>query len=289
MKIAKKSSLFLLIGITVSIPIMTLAQNKNCPILPHRDVILSDSETPLYNLPSLNSPIVYIIKKNQAFRLLDLSGKYIDKMCWYKVEPPLFPLNNETAWAGFFIAEKPTIQPSITPTIQKNNPTPISKPTPINHPRKVEASKNYPPYLFIATSIIAIFLLFLLHEIILSLQKKSKPKLRKKSKQITASNSKNINQDNIPKLLIDNTKSNSHSLNISQQSNSSNISEQAREIELGILNYLRKNENASFIDLLSNLQCDKQPLRDRLLILQEEEFIKIINKTDENNTIYKML
>ena len=114
MKIAKKSSLFLLIGITVSIPIMTLAQNKNCPILPHRDVILSDSETPLYNLPSLNSPLVYTIKKNQAFRLLDLSGKYIDKMCWYKVESPL---NNETAWAGFFIAEKPTIQASIAPTI----------------------------------------------------------------------------------------------------------------------------------------------------------------------------
>jgi hypothetical protein len=62
-----------------------------------------------------------------------------------------------------------------------------------------------------------------------------------------------------------------------------------KEIELGILNYLRKNENASFIDLLSNLQCDKQLLRDRLLILQEEEFIKIVNKADENNTVYKML
>jgi TM2 domain-containing membrane protein YozV len=60
-------------------------------------------------------------------------------------------------------------------------------------------------------------------------------------------------------------------------------------LDLAILTYLRKNENASFIDLLSNLQCDKQLLRDRLLILQEEEFIKIINKTDENNTIYKML
>jgi hypothetical protein len=284
MKIAKKSSLFLLIGITVSIPIMTLAQNKNCPILPHRDVILSDSETPLYNLPSLNSPLVYTIKKNQAFRLLDLSGKYIDKMCWYKVESPV---NNETAWAGFFIAEKPTIQASIAPTIKKNNPTPISKPTPINRPRKVEASKNYPPYLFIATSIIAIFLLFLLHEIILSLQKKSKPKLRKKSKQITTLNSNNIDQDNIPKLLIENSKTNPS--NISQQSNPSNISEQAREIELGILNYLRKNDNASFIDLLSNLQCDKQLLRDRLLILQEEEFIEIIDKADENHTIYKML
>jgi hypothetical protein len=62
-----------------------------------------------------------------------------------------------------------------------------------------------------------------------------------------------------------------------------------KEIDLGILYYLRKNENASFIDLLSNLQCDKQLLRDRLLILQEEEFIKIVNKTDENNTIYKMI
>jgi hypothetical protein len=62
-----------------------------------------------------------------------------------------------------------------------------------------------------------------------------------------------------------------------------------KEIDLGILYYLRKNENASFIDLLSNLQYDKQFLRDRLLILQEEEFIKIVNKADENNTIYKML
>jgi hypothetical protein len=62
-----------------------------------------------------------------------------------------------------------------------------------------------------------------------------------------------------------------------------------KEIDLGILYYLRKNENASFIDLLSNLQCDKQHLRDRLLILQEEEFIEIVNKADENNTIYKML
>lgn len=266
-----------------------LAQNKNCPILPRKEVILKDSETVLYNLPSLNSPIVYIIKKNQAFRLLDLSGKYIDKMCWYKVEPPLFPLNNETAWAGFFIAEKPIVQPSITPTIKKNNPTPISKPTPINRPRKAEASKNYSPYFLIATSIIAIFFLFLLHEIILSLQKKSKPKLRKKSKQISTLNSNNIDQDNIPKLLIADSKSNSNLLNISQQSNPSNISDQPREIELGILNYLRKNENASFIDLLSNLQCDKQLLRDRLLILQEEEFIEIVNKADENNTIYKMI
>jgi hypothetical protein len=62
-----------------------------------------------------------------------------------------------------------------------------------------------------------------------------------------------------------------------------------KEIDLGILYYLRKNEKASFIDLLSNLKCDKQLLRDRLLILQEEEFIKIVNKSDENNTIYKML
>jgi hypothetical protein len=284
MKIAKKLSLFLFIGIAVSIPKITLAQTKNCPILPRKEVILKDSETILYNLPSLNSPVVYTIKKNQAFRLLDLSGKYIDKMCWYKVESPL---NNETAWAGFFIAEKPTIQASITPTIQKDNPTPISKPTPINRPREGQVSKKYPPYFFIATSIIAIFLLFLLHEIILSLQKKSKPKLRKKSKQVTTLNSNNIDQDNIPKLLIENSKTNPS--NISQQSNPSNISEQAREIELGILNYLRKNDNASFIDLLSKLQCDKQLLRDRLLILQEEEFIKIINKTDENNTIYKML
>ena len=60
-------------------------------------------------------------------------------------------------------------------------------------------------------------------------------------------------------------------------------------LDLAILTYLRKNENASFIDLLSNLQCDKPHLRDRLLILQEEEFIKIVNKSDENNTIYKML
>ncbi|MEB3119663.1 MAG: hypothetical protein VKL41_00385 [Snowella sp.] len=62
-----------------------------------------------------------------------------------------------------------------------------------------------------------------------------------------------------------------------------------KEIDLGILYYLRKNDNASFIDLLSNLQCDKQHLRDRLLILQEEEFIKIVNKADENNTVYKMI
>jgi hypothetical protein len=62
-----------------------------------------------------------------------------------------------------------------------------------------------------------------------------------------------------------------------------------KEIDIGILYYLRKNDNASFIDLLSNLQYDKQLLRDRLLILQEEKFIKIVNKTDENNTIYKML
>jgi hypothetical protein len=120
-----------------------------------------------------------------------------------------------------------------------------------------------------------------LHEIILSLQKKSK--------QITTLNSNKIDQDNIPKPLIDNTKSHSNLSNISQQSNPSNISEQAGEIELGILNYLRKNENASFIDLLSKLQCDKQLLRDRLLILQEEEFIKIVNKSDENNTVYKMI
>lgn len=45
----------------------------------------------------------------------------------------------------------------------------------------------------------------------------------------------------------------------------------------------------SFIDLLSKLQCDKQLLRDHLLILQEEEFIKIVNKSDENNTVYKMI
>jgi hypothetical protein len=277
MKIAKKLSLFLLIGIAVSIPKITLAQTKNCPILPRKEVILKDSETVLYNLPSLNSPIVYVIKKNQAFRLLDLSGKYINKMCWYKVESPL---NNETAWAGFFIAEKPTTQSSITPTIQKDNPTPISKPTPINRPRKVEASKNYPPYLFITTSIIAIFLLFLLHEIILSLQKKSKPKLRK-----NLQNSNNINQNHIPKPLL---ASNPSYSKINQQSNLSNTSERSREIDLGVLNYLRKNENASFIDLLSNLKCDQQHLRDRLLVLQKEEFIEIVEKTDNNNPIYRM-
>ena len=158
MKSVKKLSLFLLVGIALLIPKITLAQTKNCPVLPHKEVILKDSETILYNLPSLNSPVVYTIKKNQAFRLLDLSGKYIDKMCWYKVESPL---NNETAWAGFFIAEKPTIQASIAPTIKKNNPTPISKPTPINCPRKAEVSKIYSPYFLIATSIIAIFFLFL--------------------------------------------------------------------------------------------------------------------------------
>ena len=118
MKIAKKLSLFLFIGIAVSIPKITLAQTKNCPILPRKEVILKDSETILYNLPSLNSPVIYTIKKNQAFRLLDLSGKYINKMCWYKVESPL---NNETAWAGFFIAEKPTIQASIAPKIKKKS------------------------------------------------------------------------------------------------------------------------------------------------------------------------
>ena len=79
------------------------------------------------------------------------------------------------------------------------------------------------------------------------------------------------------------------SQNITSSPNLSPETINPKEIDLGILYYLRKNENASFIDLLSNLQCDKQHLRDRLLILQEEEFIKIINKTDENNTIYKML
>jgi hypothetical protein len=287
METSKKLSLFLLVGITVSIPTITLAQNKNCPVLPRKEIILKDSETVLYNLPSLNSPVIYTIKKNQAFRLLDLSGKYINKMCWYKVESPL---NNETAWAGFFIAEKPTIQPSITPTIKKKNPTPISKPTPINRPRKAEASKdyNYSPYFLIPTSIIGIFFLFLLHEIILSLKKKSKPKLRKNLQETNIQNN-NINQNYITKPLLTSSPSDSNTPNINQQSNLSNTSERSREIDLGILNYLRKNDNASFIDLLSNLQCDKQLLRDRLLILQEEEFIKIVNKADENNTIYKML
>lgn len=286
MNINKKLSLLLLIGITLSIPKITLAQNKDCPILPSKDVILSDSETPLYNLPSLNSPIVYIIKKNQAFRLLDLSGKYIDKMCWYKVESSL---NNETAWAGFFIAEKPTIQPSIIATKQKNNPTPISKPTSINQPIETRESRNYSPYFLILSCIIAVFLMSLLHEIILSLQNKSKPRLRKNSKHISLQNCNNINQNDIPKPLFASSLSDYNTPNVSQKSNLSNTSEQAREIELGILNYLRKNENANFIDFLSKLQCDKQLLRDRLLILQEEEFIKIVNKSDENNTIYKML
>ena len=79
------------------------------------------------------------------------------------------------------------------------------------------------------------------------------------------------------------------SQNITSSPNLSPETINPKEIDLGILYYLRKNENASFIDLLSNLQCDKPHLRDRLLILQEEEFIKIVNKSDENNTIYKML
>ena len=52
MKITKQLSLFLLIGIAVSIPKITLAQNKNCPILPRKEVILNNSETVLYNQQS---------------------------------------------------------------------------------------------------------------------------------------------------------------------------------------------------------------------------------------------
>ncbi|PZV25948.1 MAG: hypothetical protein DCF12_12315 [Snowella sp.] len=95
-------------------------------------------------------------------------------------------------------------------------------------------------------------------------------------------------QDIIPEINLQSFH-NLASQNITSMPASSAKTINPKEIDLGIIYYLRKNENASFIDLLSNLQCDKQPLRDRLLILQEEEFIQIVNKTDENNTIYKML
>jgi hypothetical protein len=293
MKIDKKVSLFLLFGITVSIPTMTLAQSQTCPVLPSKEVILHDAETALYDIPygfGFFPKIVYTIKPNQSFKLLDQSGELIDKECWYKVESPL---NKEAVWARFILVQKPTPKPSVNVISQKhkkeNNSSLKSQSQPINQPTQKQVSKNYSPYLLVAVSIIVILFLSLLDRITLSLQKKSALKLHQKSKNISTQDSNNINQDNIPKLLIDNTKNNSSPSNISQQPNPSNISEQTREIELGILNYLRKNENASFIDLLSNLQCDKQHLRDRLLILQEEEFIEIIDKADENHTIYKML
>lgn len=58
--------------------------------------------------------------------------------------------------------------------------------------------------------------------------------------------------------------------------------------DLAILVYFRKHEKANLIDLLSNLQCDEQLLRDRLLALQEEDFIELVEQTDKNNPIYKM-
>ena len=297
MNISKKLSLFLLVGKTILMPTMTFAQNKNCPVLPSKEVILHDAETPLYDEQNkeyirmgLIPNIVYTIKPNQSFNLLDQSGELIDEECWYKVESPVS--KKVVLWARFILVQKPSTIPSINTTLPKNKiekkSSLKSKTTPINRPIQKQVSKNYSPYFFIVLSIIGIFFLSLLDKITLSLQKKSALKSRKKSKQISTQNSNN-NQDNISKQLIDNGKDNSNPSKVSQHSNPSNISEQMREIELGILNYLRKNENASFIDLLSNLQCDKQLLRDSLLILQEEEFIKIVNKTDENNTIYKML
>ncbi len=60
------------------------------------------------------------------------------------------------------------------------------------------------------------------------------------------------------------------------------------ELDLAVLNFLRKNEQASFLDFLSNLKCNEQDLLDRLLALQEENFIELVEQIDKNNPIYRM-
>jgi putative flippase GtrA len=124
---------------------------------------------------------------------------------------------------------------------------------------------------------------------------KDKSKPSKKTENTKPLKNHNLISSKKQVSILDNKETNKLNTDIKQDSQSKIINKIASAsinpayLDLEILTYLRKNENASFIDLLSNLKCDKQHLRDRLLILQEEEFIKIVNKTDENNTIYKML
>ncbi|BFM40067.1 hypothetical protein [Synechocystis sp. LKSZ1] len=60
------------------------------------------------------------------------------------------------------------------------------------------------------------------------------------------------------------------------------------ETDLAILNHLMKRGQASFMDLLMKLKCDQKILKSRLLALEEENMIVIVEQLDDENTIYKI-
>lgn len=296
MKKINKLFLLLIIANPLNAQI-TLAQTNDCPFIPNKKVTFGNAEVPLYRSPDLNSPTVYTIKPNLAFKLLEQSGQKINGLCWYKVE---LPLDKSVVWAGFKIAQNKNPKPSPAPTSPKPKITPQPSPnfTPANpkintqpnvKPKSIKPNQNYSFYFYFLNIILSLFLLAFFLQIISSIRQQTKAKklktITEQSIQIKELNPNNPNH--IPQITpVEPILTTS---NPNQNSNPPIPYEQPREIDLGILNYLRINEQASFMDLLSHLKCDQQFLRDRLLILQQEEFIEIMDKSDENNLIYKIM
>ena len=64
--------------------------------------------------------------------------------------------------------------------------------------------------------------------------------------------------------------------------------EKASTLDLPIILYLRKNGDTNLTDLLNNFQCDQEQLKERLIALQQEELINLIEQNDPNNPLYQL-
>ncbi len=86
--------------------------------------------------------------------------------------------------------------------------------------------------------------------------------------------------------LVDNNSIES-SPTIADQSGNS-IEETNESLDLAVLNYLTTHSQASFMQLLIKLKCNQQALKSRLLSLQDEDLIVIVEQLDEENTTYRL-
>ncbi|MGL5034704.1 MAG: hypothetical protein ACRC6M_12985 [Microcystaceae cyanobacterium] len=289
-----------------------LAQTNECPEIPSQQLTISPKEIPLFTTPESNGEIAYIAKDNETLQLLEPTAQYIDGICWYRIQPP-DGIPQSELWLATQKEEETPENPVSTPIPKTSKPRtnaipPEIKTEPILVPKKQnrqtpqkvnKPSQNHPADIPSKTQKVEItndndqlIIIYILMTFVglsflgcivslfycLSLNHHSKKQIK-------------LLQDNLALFKKQARKLQEMSDKIREleiQVSSKERILSTNSLDLQIINFLTRNGHTNLTDLLANLPCSEQQLKSRLVTLQNEELISLVEPSETQFPVYRM-